>query len=560
MKQKLKISGPVLAVLLVAFLGGWHFLETRRGAVASGDFWLCDMYIGLFVAVAVFLAVIGVMLFAARAVPGFVQRDAAVSVSGKRADRRSGFLQFKRIRTEICAFVAVLVLGCMYMFVLPPLSAPDEVAHFVSAYAISNQMMGMERTDEYGFVLMRQEDEFLQNVELVDGDEARESLGRTLTEDIWQKIMDRVTPVFVSSEQKVMVSSVNGQNHTTPVSYLAPALGITLARLLGVNCIVLAFMGRFFNLLFYAAMVYLAVKVLPFGKNVLFGVSILPMALHLAASYSYDTFLMGMCFFFGSYCLYLAYAKPMVQWKDIALLAVLAAAFGPCKMVYAVMMGFALLIPVKKFGDWKKWGVSAAAVLVAFCAAMVLVNRSTITNYAVSTDTYVEWAAEPAYSLSLILHNPMMYARVMYDSLVHLGDEWAMQLFGGMLGNLDPVLSVPFFVIGGMAVCLAVLSLRNAGEALYMKGWQKFWICFLAFGCLLGLMTAMLIAWTPLSSQVVEGVQGRYLLPVVPFVLMCLKNDRVVRTEGNDEKLIFYMCAMNCYVVLRLFSIVSLRL
>lgn len=544
MKQKIKISGPMMAALLVAGLGGWHFLETRRGAAASSDFWLCDMYIGLFAAAGIFLALFGVL---------FLLPD-GIGLSLKLAS------WWKKVRMECCALFAVLFLGSMYMVVLPPLSAPDEIAHFASAYAISNQMLGMERTDEYGFVLIRKEDEFLQNVEMVSGDEARTSLGRTLTEDTLQKIVDRATPLFVSDEQKVMISSVNGQNHTTPVSYLAPAVGITLGRLLGVNCIVLAFMGRFSNLLFYAAMVYWAVKVLPFGKMVLFGVSVLPMALHLAASYSYDAFLMGMCFFFGSYCLYLAYAKPEVSWKDVLLLAVLAAAFGPCKMVYAVMMGFALLIPVKKFGNWKKWAISAAAVLAAFGAAMILVNRATITNYAVSTDTYVEWAAEPAYSFNWVIHNPVGFARVMYDSLVHLGDEWTLQLFGSSLGNLDPVLSVPFVVVLGMAVCLVILSFRNAGEALYMKGGQKFWICLLAFGCLLGLMGAMLIAWTPLSSPVVEGVQGRYLLPVIPFVFMCLKNDKVVRTVGRDEALVFYMCAMDCYVVLRLFSIVSLRL
>ena len=70
----------------------------------------------------------------------------------------------------------------------------------------------------------------------------------------------------------------------------------------------------------------------------------------------------------------------------------------------------------------------------------------------------------------------------------------------------------------------------------------------------------MLTSWTPLSSQVILGVQGRYLIPVLPFVLLTMKSDRLVRTAGNDGRILFYMCVMDGYVVLRLFSIVSMRL
>ena len=38
----------------------------------------------------------------------------------------------------------------------------------------------------------------------------------------------------------------------------------------------------------------------------------------------------------------------------------------------------------------------------------------------------------------------------------------------------------------------------------------------------------MLIAWTPLSSRVINGVQGRYFLPFLPVLLLALKNDWVV--------------------------------
>lgn len=357
-----------------------------------------------------------------------------------------------------------------------------------------------------------------------------------------------------------MVSSVQKPVNTTPAAYLAPALGITLGRLLHVNCVIVAFLARLFNLLFFAAMVCFSIRVLPFGKQILWGVSLLPMTLHLAASCSYDTFLMGTCFLFGSYALYLAYAKPMVQKRDIAVLAVLAAAFGPCKMVYAVVLGMALLIPVKKFGDWKNWALSAGTVLLAFALAMIAVNSGTIATYASGSDTYVAWAGEEGFSIPLLLHNPVLCFRMLYESLANLGDEWTLQMFGSVLGNLDPVLSVPFVVLLFMAGCLTALGIRKAGEALYLGGKQKAWIVFLAAVCLIGLMTAMLVAWTPMSSPVIEGVQGRYLLPVLPFVFMTLKSDRLVRVAGSDETLIFYMCALDCYTVFRLFSIVSMRL
>ena len=90
---------------------------------------------------------------------------------------------------------------------------------------------------------------------------------------------------------------------TTPLAYVPQALGMTLARVLGFGSMGLLFLGRFMNLVFYVAMTYLAMKRLPFGKEVLFGVALLPMTLHLTGSMSYDTVIMGLAFYFTATCL-----------------------------------------------------------------------------------------------------------------------------------------------------------------------------------------------------------------------------------------------------------------
>lgn len=46
----------------------------------------------------------------------------------------------------------VICLGLFYMMILPPFSAPDEPRHFVSAYRLSNQIMGKQAVADEAFL------------------------------------------------------------------------------------------------------------------------------------------------------------------------------------------------------------------------------------------------------------------------------------------------------------------------------------------------------------------------------------------------------------------------
>lgn len=524
------------AVLAVAVFGLWHLPDVRAGAAESGDGFLTAWY-GILAA-----------------------GDLAVMVL-------AGWLLFgKRASMPSVAAVCALGLGVLYLGVMAPLSAPDEVSHFISAYRLSNVLMGQPGADSEGRVYIRSQDSFLLDTEIGPGENLPEReeeqdttvLGQTLTEETYRIIHERG---FRGTGDGEMTVTAKPPVETTPLAYLPQALGIVLGRLLGLGGLGLVRLGRLGNLLFYTAVFRCAVKRLPFGKEVMMGVGLLPMTLHLTASFSYDTMILAMSFLLTAVTFDLAFGGGMVRKRDVVLLAAVMGVLGPCKMIYGVLMGFCLLIPVRKFGGWKKWLISAAAVAAVYAAAMILVNSRTIAGYAGETESYVGWAEEAGYSLSWVLANPLGTLRLLYNTVLMRGEFFHLTMMGNWMGNLDPVLDVPYLLVWAMTFVLFFLALKKPGEeTVYFSRRQRIWTAVLCLGCAAAAMLSMLIAWTPMSSPYVMGVQGRYFLPFLPALLMILKNDWIVLKKNRDKELLYFMVCANGCALLRLFSIVSIRI
>ncbi len=532
-----------IAVLtILALIHGW---DVRDGVTESGHTWELSRY------AVVAAGGIGVSVLA------------AVS------------LCYKKIRLERCFLPLILCFGVLYLYVLPPLSAPDETRHYISAYQLSNQILGVSVDDPEGRVPVRAEDWFAEDIDgdyvtetmedgtlavVEDGADGAAVLGQTLTEDTYVRIHEYMQNPVGNEEKDDLALSIHAPVVTTPVVYLAPALGITAARLLGLHTIWLLVLARLGNLLLYAVITSLAIRRIPFGKEILFGVAMLPMSVHLAASCSYDTALLCGIWYFTAVCVDLAYAKERVGWIDVIKLAAVMALAGPCKMVYAVFMGLCLLIPVRKFGGRARWLASAAVVFGAWAAAMVLVNAQTVTAYATDTGNYIDWAGEAGYTFMELLHRPVDTFRLFFNTVIWQAETWHLTMLGAYLGNVDLVLDVPYIMLLALTAGLLLLAFRKPGESIRPSLPGKVWIWCLCLICAGALMLSMLLAWTPVSSRVICGVQGRYFLPFLPVFLITLKNDTIVLTKNPDRSILYLMCCVNAYVAARIYSIVCMRL
>ena len=97
----------------------------------------------------------------------FLYLDYAVLVTGLIAVCISGVFLIRRSKLgiELIAAGLILLLGTANIYVFKGLSAPDEVRHYISAYKLSNRMLGQPVCDEYGRVYVRASDIFLEDTE-----------------------------------------------------------------------------------------------------------------------------------------------------------------------------------------------------------------------------------------------------------------------------------------------------------------------------------------------------------------------------------------------------------
>ena len=532
----LLFAGITAGLLAVLFF--WHFLDVRDSVTECGDVFLYRGYV-----------ILGVYLF-------------GVCFGLYMLGTHSG------IRFPVMAAAAVFLTGLAYIFVFRGLSAPDEISHFVSAYRLSNVIMQKEAADENGLVFLRACGRFLEDTgnrteevlysrENGNGDPETDLVifGQTLDENVY-RVYEYPELQTWGDRESVLVSHQWTVN-TTPAAYLPQALGITAARLLELDPLGLITAGKLFNLIFFTIAATAALFLMPRGAEPAAGTMLLPMTLHLAGSMSYDVFVMAMSFLFTALILRIRESEGECR-REMAAAAVVIALLGPCKMVYSLLILMVLILFPAEKAQRRNYLIFTAAAVLLLALSMYLVNSRTLQDYASADERIITWAEEPeGYTLAYLIHRPVETVRMMYHSFLTMSGNWFSTMFGVYLGNQDPIYNVPYPVIGIFSLGLLVLA---AGSSMNFGAFERI-VCAGVFFLVLGaLMGSMLLAYTPMSSTHIEGVQGRYLLPVLPLLLFCIPGPWITVREGQERGIIWLFAVLNAYVLIRVYATVCLRL
>lgn len=489
--------------------------------------------------------------------------------------------------------IVLTLFGLAYMYVFPAMSAPDEIAHFISAYKISNIMLGERATVTDGHVIIRAGDLWMEDTDneykfdanksvkegvlIPEGGSHGKIVSSKLEEASYKvfygegNIRSRNSGISFKGKTYDKAQSLHSPVNTIPSVYFFAALGISIARILGLGSVYLVIFGRLANLAVFVLLTSFAIKLLPKFKEFIFLIGLFPTTIELAASYSYDAIMIASLIFFVSYVFYLAYEKYSFNIKDLIVVTLFSGLILPCKMVYFPILLILFLVPMQKFsvrgkvnGKIKKENItfflaSAVTVLLSFVIAMYLVNRATVVGYSTSNTDSLEWAGEQSYTIGYLIHNKAKAIKLFYNTIILQLEYYHGTMMGTYLGHADTVVGIPYigFLVLNTALILSVFG-EGKEKLLLLK--DKILVTVSVGFMIFLILLSMLIAWTPISSQFIEGVSGRYFIPVMLPILLVLQNNKLSVKNEMKRTLIFLFIFVNGLSLLQIFATVCIRL
>ena len=411
-----------------------------------------------------------------------------------------------------------IILGIMYLLFIPFCKVPDENTHFARTYSITKGEL-ISKTDNkqaYTYLpfsisnicISNNYDEYLKNI--------KKSISKEYT-------------IF------------NNTALYNFMVYLPQSLGVFICRLFHLNKYFMLYIPRLFNLLCYLALIYYSIKIIPFCKEIILLISLNPMSLQEAASFSPDSLTICSSIFLISYIMYLSITKKgkLLTKKQYTVLLLMSILFSLCKIVYIPLCLLNLILPLNKFKSKKDYYLKKLTLILI----PILINLLWLkiaSKFLIVFQSGVNTPMQVKY----ILFNPFNYLKIIFNTTKINGRMFLTTMFGSNL-NLYNIYTSNLYSYISLILIIILSILYKKSINIKFKIKEKIIIFFIFISIIFLIFTSLYVQWTPLHSKYIDGIQGRYFIPIlllIPFLFTNSKNNNIKIMEidyKNINKLLF---------------------
>lgn len=449
------------------------------------------------------------------------------------------------LKIEKLFIICVIPIGLAYTLLIPPGLVPDEWVHMQNSFSLASQITGKENDGKCTFRATE--------IELLDK-EIKEPNG-----EYYNYIYDNI--ISLSQNNDYVTTEINSFGLTQLFGYFPAVFGTIIARILNLSAVTTVYFGRFCNFIFYLIITFQAIKKIPFGKVLMFAITLLPMVCHQMFSLSYDAVINSTSFLCIAYGMFFVYQSKEVQLEDIVL-------YGFCGILLLANKGsayaFILVIPIlAKYFNPNGDKVAKKTKIVIFLIVLIsilllnyrsITDTSQITAIESTSEGLVPWSGTPSHSIQSLLNDIPGAINLFLNTFNQSGWWYISTAIGSHLGWLN--ILMPGWIINSWLAILIVSSLSEKSNKEVFTYEHKLLYFLISIAVILIVMLAMALAWTPREYDVILGVQGRYFIPIIFLLLICLQNGKLYLKENMVKVVLVLIPIMSVISIYNLIPLV----
>ena len=410
--------------------------------------------------------------------------------------------------------VFALIFGVLICFRMPPLSGTDEFTHFPRAYQVQAGKFWDDKlsSTSYGGYLPKN----INNIVNDYRDLSRKNSSQALkTREAYLNSIYSSQRNIGTTKEKAIYSS---DAVYSPWSFTAPVLGIGLARILHLPLLWYVYLGRIFTLLTWIGLTWLAIRFLPGGKWFLFMVALLPTSLVQASTISPDSLVNGLSWLIAALTFALLAKTLALDKRVLILLSASCILLATTKEGYLLIALLPLILPTHYFVSDKLawiWRIATTLLLIAVSIGYLGYTYPIAKSIPGRQDIAVNYSAQSNYVKSHAL--PTVW-RITQDPFTKNNDTVAFEMVGVLTNRLIylSVLVIGLLYLGLFTSLIQVPQNKNLHDHARRLCVS---VLLILIGFYVFISSTMYLTFTPVGSSVVEGIHGRYFLPLLPLLL-----------------------------------------
>ena len=353
------------------------------------------------------------------------------------------------------------------------------------------------------------------------------------------------------------------------LAYIPMAVMMKIGMLLNLSFSNMYMLGKIGNLLFYVAIMFLAIRLAKKKKLFLVFIAMMPTSIYLAASYSYDAVVFA-CVTLGSvlWCNEMFYSQKKYQAVNMVSSIFLFSVGCLSKAVYIPLILVMLLLPrVQKMKKKYKvifWiGILTILGLVLMTFVLPVFSNTIAGNVSFGGDSRGGDTSVVRQILSMIQHpwdtiKLLVTDILRFDNFRNLGDPSSSNYFVGNLMFLNfgalGVLSHKWVMLL-LPVLLLTLIYRDKQDSVisYSFLYRLFIILVIIITVIL-IWVALYLSFTPVGVESIAGVQARYYLPLLYLIALLVTNKKVYIQISGESVSKLVLLSANIFWLVSIYS------